>query len=140
MRPLWKCPKCKHRFVTKNLWHACVRVPLRAHFRGRAAALFPTFRAWAAAARACGPVTIYAQKSRIVIQTRVRFAGAIVRATHLDATLWMKRRADHPLLSRTEAFGSLGYVLHFKLVTPADIDAALAALMRQAHADARRDA
>jgi hypothetical protein len=27
--PLWKCPKCGHRFVTKNLWHSCVCVPLR---------------------------------------------------------------------------------------------------------------
>lgn len=137
-RPLWTCPKCKHRFVTKNLWHSCVRVPLRAHFRGRAASLYPIFRAWVALARACGPVTIYAQKSRIVIQARVRFAGATVRAGYLDATLWLNRPAVHPCLARTESFGALGYGLHFRLARPADIDPALRRLMREAYRLARR--
>ena len=137
-RLLWTGPKCRHRFVTRNLWHSCVRVPLRAHFRGRGARLYPTFRAWAALARACGPVTVYAQKSRIVIQARVRFAGAIVRADYLDATLWLKRPAQHPRLRRTESFGALGYGLHFRLASPADIDAALRRLMREAYELARR--
>lgn len=134
---LWTCPKCRHRFVTKNLWHSCVRVPLRAHFRGRAAALYSTYRAWAALARACGPVTIYAQKTRIVFQARVRFAGAVVRAGYLDAGLWLHRRVRHPRLSRTESFGALGYGLHFRLASPDDIDPALARLMHEAYDVAR---
>jgi len=138
-RPLWTCPKCKHRFVTKNLWHSCVRVPLRTHFRGQAARLYPTFRAWAALARTCGPVTIYAQKSRIVIQARVRFAGAVVRASYVDATLWLKRPVQHPRLRRTESFGALGYGLHFHLASPADIDRDLARLMHEAYRMARGD-
>jgi hypothetical protein len=136
-RRLWKCPRCGHRFVTRNLWHSCVRVQLRSHFRGRAAALYPTYRAWAALARACGPVTIYAQKSRIVFQARVRFAGAVVRAGYLDAGLWLRRRVHHPLLRRTESFGPLGYGLHFRLTRPADIDGALRGLMREAYRSAR---
>ncbi len=40
-------------------------------------------------ARACGPVTVYAQKSRIVFQARVRFAGAVVHNEWLEATLWL---------------------------------------------------
>jgi hypothetical protein len=131
--PLWTCPRCKHRFVTRNLWHSCVRVPLRAHFQGRAARLYPTFQAWARLARGCGPVTIYAQKTRIVIQARVRFAGAMVRVGYLDATLWLKRPAKHPQLVRTESFGSLGYGLHFRLRSPADIDPALGRLMGEAY-------
>jgi hypothetical protein len=31
-RPLWKCPECGHSFVTRNLSHSCVRVPMSAHF------------------------------------------------------------------------------------------------------------
>jgi hypothetical protein len=82
-------------------------------------------------------VTIYAQKSRIVFQARVRFAGAVVRAGYLDAGLWLRRRADHPLLRRTESFGPLGYGLHFRLTRPADIDRALTGLMREAYLLAR---
>ena len=136
-KPLWTCPKCGHRFVTKNLWHSCVRVPLRTHFRGAAASLYPTYRAWAALARACGPVTIYAQKSRIVFQARVRFAGAVVRVGYIDAGLWLRRRVAHPRLRRTESFGALGYGIHFRLVKPGDIDAALGRLMREAYRLAR---
>jgi hypothetical protein len=137
-RPLWVCPKCRHRFVTKNLWHSCVRVPLRSHFRGAAAALYPTYQAWASLARACGPVTIYAQKTRIVFQRRVRFAGAVVRRGYLDASLWLRRRVQHPLLRRTEDFGALGYGLHFRLTCPEDIDSGLAQLMAEAYRVARR--
>lgn len=136
-KPLWKCPRCGHRFVTRNLWHSCVRVPVRAHFRGPAARLYPTYRAWAALARACGPVTIYAQKTRIVFQARVRFAGAVVRAGYLDASLWLHRRVRHPRLRRTESFGALGYGLHFRLAEPGDIDAALGRLVREAYESAR---
>jgi uncharacterized C2H2 Zn-finger protein len=63
-RPLWKCPKCGHIFVTKNLWHSCVNVPIDAHFRGKPAERRKTFDRWLKAARACGKVTAYAQKSR----------------------------------------------------------------------------
>jgi hypothetical protein len=130
---LWKCPKCGHRFVTKNLWHSCVRVSLADHVRGKPAARKKTWDRWLAIARACGPVTAYAQKSRIVIMARVRFAGAVVRTSYLDAGLWLRRRAEHPRLRRVEDFGPLGCVHHFRLEHPDEIDAALEALMREAH-------
>ncbi|HUL74952.1 MAG TPA: DUF5655 domain-containing protein [Vicinamibacterales bacterium] len=136
MRPLWTCPKCRHQFVTRNLWHSCVRVPISAHFQGRAAELRPAFGAFADAAEACGPVTIYAQKTRIVVQARVRFAGVVVRAGFIDAGLWLKERARHPRLIRTEVFGSLGYGLHFRLERPSDVDAALRRLVRRAYREA----
>ena len=131
--PLWRCPKCGHRFVTRNLWHSCVRVPLAAHFRGKPAARKRTFDRWLAAARDCGKVTAYAQKSRITIMARVRFAGAVVHGSYVDAALWLRRPVAHPRLRRTEDFGRLGQVHHFRLEKPEDVDAALEALMREAY-------
>lgn len=132
-RPLWKCPQCGHRFVTRHLWHSCVRVSLADHFRGKPIQRKQTWDRWLTVARECGPVTAYAQKSRIVIQARVRFAGAVVRATYLDASIWLRRRAEHPLLRRVEDFGVLGYGHHFRLEAPTDIDAPLQALMHEAY-------
>jgi hypothetical protein len=86
-RPLWKCPKCGHR---------------------------------------------YAQKSRITIMARVRFAGAIVHTSYVDAGLWLRRRVDHPRLRKID-FGRLGQVHHFRLERPEDVDSALEALMREAY-------
>ena len=135
-RLLWTCPKCRYQFVTRNLWHSCVRVPISAHFQGRAARLWPAFQALARAAESCGPVTIYAQKTRIVIQARVRFAGVVVRAGFIDAGLWLKQPATHARLIRTEAFGALGYGLHFRLEQPSDVDPALRRLIRRAYRQA----
>ena len=105
-RPLWRCPRCGHEFVTKNMWHSCVRVKLSDHFTGKPPVLRETWNEWLAAARACGKVTTYAQKTRIVIQARVRFAGAVVRSSYIDAGLWLERRIEHPRLRRVEDFGS----------------------------------
>jgi hypothetical protein len=131
--PLWKCPKCGHRFVTRNLWHSCVRVPVANHFRGKPIERKKTWDRWLKIARECGPVNAYAQKSRIVIMSRVRFAGAVVRASYLDANLWLRRRVDHPRLRRVEDYGALGFGHHFRLETPTDIDAPLEALMHEAY-------
>ena len=83
---LWRCPKCGHRFVTKNLWHSCGRYRLADHFKGKPPALRRTFDRFVRLAKACGPVTVYAQKTRIVLQARVRFAGAVVRSGWVGGT------------------------------------------------------
>src|SRR5262245_16885009 len=131
-RPLWACPSCGHTFVTRNLWHSCTNVDLATHFAGKPPVLLETFERFVDLARACGPVTVYAQKTRIVVQARVRFAGAVVRKDWLDAGLWLKRRASHPRLVRVESFGKAGFGHHFRLATPDDVDEALAALVREA--------
>lgn len=131
--PLWRCPRCGHRFVTKNLWHSCGRYRIASHFAGKPSRLRAAFRRWVAIARECGPVTVYAQKTRIVFQVRVRFGGAVVRSKWLDAGLWLRRRIEHPRLVRTEDFGRLGYVHHFRLEQPSDIDAELETLMCEAY-------
>ncbi len=86
-------------------------------------------------ARACGPVTVYAQKSRIVFQARVRFAGAVVHNEWLEATLWLQRRVEHRCLHRVESFGRLGYGLHFRLTESTDLDGDLELLIREAYTE-----
>jgi hypothetical protein len=113
---------------------------LSRHFAGKPVALRAAFQRWVAIARACGPVTVYAQKTRIVLQARVRFAGAVVRGQWLDAGLWLRRRIEHPRVHRIEDFGRLGYGIHFRLNGPADIDARMVKLMREAYTRARAGA
>ncbi len=132
-KPLWRCPKCGHRFVTKNLWHSCGRYSLASHFKGKPKILRQTFNRFMSLAKECGPVTVYAQKSRIVIQERVRFAGAVVRSNWLEARIWLKRRIKHPLLIRTEFYENLGYGHLIRLENPEDIDSSLAEFMHEAY-------
>jgi hypothetical protein len=119
--------------VTRNLSHSCVNVALASHFVGKDPAVRRTFNAWRQLAKSCGPVTIYAQKSRIVFMVRVRFAGAIVHRTWLEGTLWLRRRVSHPRMHRLMDYGNLGFGLHLKLTSPDDVDTSLAALMREAY-------
>ena len=130
---LWKCPKCGHRFANRNLWHSCGNYRLADHFKNRSPGVRQVFNHWRALARACGPVTVYAQKTRIVFQARVRFAGAVTHTDWLDATLWLRRRVEHRCLHRIESFSRLGYGVHFRLIEPADVDDDLARFLREAY-------
>ena len=135
---LWRCPRCGHRFVTKNLSHSCGRYRLRDHFAGKPAALLATFRRLVAVARAGGPVTVYAQKTRIVLQTRVRFAGVVVHGSWLDVGLWLRRRVRHARVMRIEDYGRLGFGVHLRLAAPAELDRNVVAIVRESHAHAIR--
>jgi hypothetical protein len=134
-RPLWKCPKCGHEFVTANLWHSCGTHSLDEHFVGKAPHLREVFDKYVALVRSFGPTTVYAQKTRIVFQVRVRFGGAAVRKNWVEGRIWLKRKATHRLVHRTESYGRLGYGLYFRLTSIADLDdPALAKLLREAYA------
>ena len=125
--------------MTKNLWHSCGRFRLSDHFRGKPRVIHQTFDRFVKLTRSCGPVVVYAQKTRIVIQARVRFAGVVVRKDSLDAAIWMKRKIRHPLIRRIESFGRLGYGVHFRLRSPDDLDARIAKFIREAYVVGRQD-
>ena len=132
---LWQCPKCGHRFASRNLLHSCGNYRLADHFKSRPLVVRQLFNQWRALARACGPVTVYAQKTRIVLQARVRFAGAVVHNDWLDAALWLKRRVEHRCLHRVESFGRRGYGIHFRVAKSTDVDKDLELLMREAYTE-----
>jgi hypothetical protein len=138
-RPLWTCPKCGHRFVTRNLWHSCGRYRLADHFLDTDPVVREVFDRFWTIARSCGPATRYAQKTRIVFQVRVRFASAMTRTHALDATLWLKRRVEHPWVRRVEVLPPGAFIHHFRLTDPAQLDEAFALLVREAYAAGRQE-
>jgi hypothetical protein len=97
------------------------------------------FRKYVALIRRNGPVTVYAQKTRIVCMVRVRFAVAIVRRDWIQAGLWLKRRAEHPALQQVELIPPGNYVHFFRIRSEADLDDAFAALVREAYAIGRQE-
>lgn len=132
--PLWRCPKCGHRFVTRNLWHSCSHYTLDHHFKGRDPILRKIFNKWLAAVRKVGPVTVISQKTRIVFMVRVRFSGAIIHKSWVQGTMWLKRKARHPRLAKVDEFPRSDFVHYFRFDKPADIDRSLSPLLREAYA------
>lgn len=133
-KPLWQCPACGHRFVTTNLWHSCGNHSLDEHFEKNDPNVRLVFDAVVAAAQACGPVTVYAQKTRIVLQRRVRFASVVTRKRWLVLGIWLRHRVEHPTLAGYEEIGHHGFYPKFKLTSPEQLDDALRALIREAYA------
>lgn len=132
-RPLWRCPACEHRFVTRNMWHSCGRYRLSDHFKGKDPIVRKLWDRFRELVEACGPVTVYAQKTRIVCQARVRFAGATTKKRWLDAALWLKRRVEHPRLHRVELIPPGEHAHTFRFRDLSEIDAAFARLIREAY-------
>ncbi len=130
---LWTRPRCGHRFVTPNTWHSCGVFPLEDHFKGSEPSVRETFDRLTETIQGFGPVTVYAQKTRIVYQARTRFASVITRRRWLICQLWLKRQVEHPRLQRIEmyTYRDFGHIL--RLDQPKDVDQELAALIEEAY-------
>ncbi len=133
-KPLWTCPRCGHRFVTRNMSHSCGRYRLADHLAGKDPLVRRLFNGLRDMARENGPVTVYAQKTRIVFQNRGRFISLVPRKHWLDCGLWLKRRVEHHRVRRIEPVPPHDYVHHVCLTKPDEIDQELAALVREAYA------
>jgi hypothetical protein len=134
LRPLWRCPKYGHRFASRNLWHSCTHYTLDHHFQRCDPIVRKTFARFLAAVRRNRPVTVIAQKTRIVLMVRVRFAGGYARKNWFLTAMWLKRRAAHPRLLRLIPLGPRDFSRQFRLEKPSDVDARLAALPRESYA------
>jgi hypothetical protein len=124
--------------VSRNLWHSCGNFRLADHFRGCDPMVRLVFQRMRAVLRRCGPVTVYAQKTRIVFQGEMRFAGCVVRRRALDMGVVLVRPAIHPLLRRVEVIPPRYHVHHFRLTDPDQLDRGLRALLREAYRIGRR--
>ena len=132
-KALWTCPKCGHRFVTRNIWHSCNRYRLSDHFKGKDPLVRELFDRFVQVMRELGPVHMYAQKTGIVFQVRVRFVGVKTLKHWLEAAMWLKRRVELPRFHRIEALNPPDHIHYFRLKQASDLDAELMALLREAY-------
>jgi hypothetical protein len=132
--PLWECPSCGQRFVTRDMPHSCEVVALGAHFDRCEPHVRELFEAFLAAARESGPVTVNATKTRITFQVRMRFGGVDrPRRDALVARLILTRAVRDPRSERVDFIAPYYYDHRFVLRTVDDIDDGLRALLREAY-------
>jgi 16S rRNA G1207 methylase RsmC len=133
LRPLWTCPQCGHRFTTRNTWHSCGTVPIEALFTRSAPHVRRLFERLVEIAESSGPVTVIAQKSRIVLQVRMRFAAAMPQKSALKGHLVLARRCDDPRFSKIETFSPRSHVHVFRLQSASELDAGFARFVGEAY-------
>lgn len=133
-RPLWKCPKCGERFVTRNLWHSCVKFSLEDLFAGSEPYVLKIFRKFARMVRACGPAHMIPQKTRVVFQVRMRFAGATPRKSHLLCHFILPRKIDNRRFQKIEKFSPRCYGHYLLVRSEAELDNQVARWLKEARA------
>jgi hypothetical protein len=123
-RPLWTCPKCGAKLVTRNMSHSCGRATLdewRARMGPRARALYDRFESMIAA---CGEYHIAPAKTRIAFLGRVRFAN-ITRLTEdgMTCTFALPSPVSSPRFVKVEEIIPGWWVHSLHVTDPSQLDA-----------------
>jgi hypothetical protein len=134
LKELWQCPKCGERFVSPNLWHACGTFSLEALFARSEPHVFQLYQQFEHLVKACGPITVIPQKSRIAFQVRVRFAGAIPRKSYLQCSFGFRRRVEHPRFYKIEQYTPHWYGHHCRIERDEEFDEEFKKWIREAYA------
>jgi len=131
--PLWTCPKCGARLITRKLSHSCGRFTLEALFRDARPGVLALARAYVRILRSLGDVQIIPQKTRLVCVARVRFAGLSPRKNGFLAAFALRRWIASPRIVKTDDYGPR-WRAHFVAVrSTADLDNELRAWLQEAH-------
>ena len=119
---LWTCPRCGHRFVSRNLAHSCSRYTLDEVFARARPNVRACFDRFVELIERCGPIVVIAQKTGIAIMVQVRFAGATVLRDRLRIGFALGRRIEHPMLVKVEVYGPRWTVHRLDIRDPADLE------------------
>jgi hypothetical protein len=131
--PLWICPKCGARLVSRNLWHSCGRFTLAALFRGARPGVLALAREYVRMLRSLGDVQVLPQKSRLVCVARVRFAGLYPRKSGFVAAFALRRWIESPRIVKTADYGPRWRGHFVAAQSHADLDDELRAWLQEAH-------
>ena len=138
-RPLWTCPKCGNRFVTKNQYHSCHAYTLDTPFAGKPEHIRSLFDQLRTRVEACGPVTLVPYRDQVGFMVRVRFAAAVPKNRWLDVGLFLRRRIDDRRFHRVETLDPNTHV-HLMRITSADqLDDTVSGWLAEAYAVGRQD-
>jgi hypothetical protein len=130
-RPLWTCPRCGKSYVTRNMWHSCVVVPLESHFvdRPRARELYDAVLGFL---EADGPITVSVSKTRIEFMTRARFAGVSTRRDFIWLAFWLKREVESARFDKVESYGGRDWGYKIRVRDESQLDDELREWLREA--------
>ena len=134
-KPLWVCAECGRTFANRNQTHTCAPArELEAHFAGRPPQVRALFDAFADRVRACGPVSVIPEKTRIAFHVRMSFAVVTPRRDGLVGHFVLARRVEHPRFVKVETFSRRNHVHVFRLGDVSELDDEFQAWIAEAYA------
>jgi Domain of unknown function (DUF5655) len=133
-RPLWTCPKCGRRFVSRNLWHACGDYSVEGFLQGKGTRARELFQRFEELIAACGPYEVAPAKTRVAFMVRVRFAGVqTVSDRGMTVAFALSRPIPHPRIRKVEEIvpGWFGHTL--RVTSPEDLDEEVLGWLRESY-------
>ena len=121
-KPLWRCPKCGARLVTRNMQHSCGTFTLGALFARSDPGVFRMFKKFRRMVRATGRVIEIPQKTRVAFMVRVRFAGAYPRKDHLLCAFALPQRCPDRRFLRIETYAPHFVGHYLRVYTEKELD------------------
>ena len=122
-KPLWTCPKCGAKFVTKNMWHSCGRWTVEKSLEGKGAKAKQFFNAFLELARKCGPYELAPAKTGVALMVRVRFAGVkAVSDRGMTSTFWLKQKISSPRFARVDLIPPDNWIYTFRVTSLEQLD------------------
>jgi Domain of unknown function (DUF5655) len=131
LRPLWVCPKCGARLVTRNLSHSCGRFSLEALFARSRPEVLRRARRLIAFVRSLGDVQVIPQKTRLVFVARVRFASLMPRRDHFVVSFHLQRRLTSRRIARRIDYGPGWQAHEVRMRSAEDLDGELRRWLRE---------
>lgn len=105
LKPVWICPKCGARLVSRNLWHSCGTFTLEALFAKSTPAALEIARQTVALMKSLGDTQVLPQKTRVVCVARVRFGGFTSRRNGIEVNFALHRWLESPRIVKTTDYG-----------------------------------
>ena len=132
-KPLWLCPKCGARLVSRNLSHSCGRFTLEALFSKSDSHVLKAARKYVALLESLGDVQVLPQKTRLVAVARVRFAGLYPRKDDFMVAFSLHRWLKNRRIVKTIDYGPRWRVHYVRIATDADVDDELRGWLQESH-------
>src|SRR5262249_704053 len=133
LRPVWRCPKCGARLISRNLSHSCGRFTLEALLASSDPPALTLARKYVAILRSLGDVQVIPQKTRLVACARVRFAGFEPRRSFFVATFALQRWLKSPRIIKTVDYGPRWRMHYVRVQSAADLDDQFRAWLQESH-------
>ena len=131
--PLWICPKCGARPITRNLWHSCGRFRLDALFARSTPEVLAAARKYVALLESLGDVQVLPQRIRLVAVARVRFAGLYPRKDHFLVSFALHRWLASARIVKTVDYGPRWRGHYVRITSAANLDDELRDWLQESH-------
>ena len=133
-RPLWACPKCGAKFVTKNQWHSCGEATVsdwKARMGPRSAELYDRFEQMIAA---CGDYHVAPAKTRVAFLGRVRFAGITsLSEKWMTCSFALPHPLNSPRFKKVEEVAPHWWVHRLRITDAGQLDEEVQAWLRDSY-------